>query len=245
MNSKPQAKSWIIPQNAQQTQRSSSRGTRSRYTIAHEAYYKKVRGILQIDLKQNKRVTWTPLENTRNDITRLVIGGENITDTDKASMANKGKELIMIKDRGSGSQYVFAFKGTDNDKRRDLFLDILTHSTDEFYKIKYNSVSTLDKKKIMLLIRDDYLKILFDEIVSRRGLFQLDEFWVLVKKMYPEKITFSFVDNLIQPSRSDELDLKFRPIKMTYEIKKRILDSYDNVKKLYDFNKGKKQNENT
>ena len=241
MNSKPQAKSWITPQNSQQNQRSSSRSSRSRYTIAYEAYYKKVRGILQVELKQNKRITWTPIENTRNDITRFIIGGENIS-TEIASMENKGKELIMITDKGSGSKYVFAFKGNDNDKKRDLFYYLLTKSADESYKNEYNSVSTLEKKKIMLLIRDDYLKILFDEIVSKRGLFQLEEFWVLVKKMYPEKITFSFVDNLIQPSRSDELDMDFRPI-INYEIKNRILNSYDNVKKLYEFYKEKKVKE--
>ena len=241
MNSMPQAKSWITPQNSQQSQRSSSRGSRSRYTIAYEAYYKKVRGILQVELKQNKRITWTPIENTRNDITRFIIGGENIS-TEVASMGNKGKELIMITDKGTGSKYVFAFKGNDNEKKRNLFSNLLTKSADESYKIEYNSVSTLEKKKIMLLIRDDYLKILFDEIVSKRGLFQLEEFWVLVKKMYPEKITFSFVDNLIQSSRSDELDMEFRPL-INYEIKNRILNSYDNVKKLYEFYKEKKMKE--
>ena len=134
---------------------------------------------------------------------------------------------------------MFAFKENDNEKKRNLFSNLLTKSADESYKIEYNSVSTLEKKKIMLLIRDDYLKILFDEIVSKRGLFQLEEFWVLVKKMYPEKITFSFVDNLIQSSRSDELDMEFRPL-INYEIKNRILNSYDNVKKLYEFYKEKK-----
>lgn len=243
---KPQSKAWsTAPVNQQNTtHQRSSRSIRSRPTIANEAYYKKVRGILQIDLKQNKKIFWFPLETPSNpEIGKLSINGESIVEVDKAQ--NKDRELIYIKEKAPDNEYIFSFKGEGNSKIRDLFYDILTFSIDEFYKQEFNMISSIEKKKLILLLHDDYLKFLFDEIVRKREIIKLDDFWVLAKKFYPEKITFSLFENQIQPSRSDELDLKVRPMKMNYEIKKRILNSYDNVKKLYEFYIGKKQQEKT
>ena len=55
---KPQSKTWstVPPSQPNATHQRPSRSIRSRSTIASEAFYKKVRGILQIDLKQNKKL---------------------------------------------------------------------------------------------------------------------------------------------------------------------------------------------
>ena len=243
---KPQPKTWSTVPASQPnaTHQRTSRSIRSRSTIASEAFYKKVRGILQIDLKQNKKLVWSPLETPSNpEIGKLTINGDSIVEVDKAQ--NKDRELIYIKEKAPDNEYIFSFKGEGNSKIRDLFYDILTFSIDDFYKQEFNMISSIDKQKLILLLHDDYLKFLFDEIVRKREIIKLDDFWILAKKFYPEKITFSLFENQIQPSRSDELDLKVRPMKMNYEIKKRLLNSYDSVKKLYEFYIGKKQQEKT
>lgn len=207
---------------------------RSKYVISYPAYHKKEKGIIELNL-MTKQLTWKPDDiNSHNLI--VTIPSDNIAQTKKDSKDDR--ELLFIKQKND-SINVFAFRGPNNVQHREQVFDMLIMSPDQFYEHEFKSLSPIDKKRILLLIKDDYLKLLFDEIASKREIIQLEDFWAFVKKMYPEKITFPLMEQPIQSSRNDELSLikipKY-PIQFDWSVKNRLLSSYDDVKKLFEYN---------
>lgn len=205
---------------------------RSKYVISYPAYTKKEKGT--IELQMAKQLTWKPDNNSHNPV--IMIPCDNIAQTKKDSKDDR--ELLFIKQKNDLIN-VFAFRGTNNFQHREQLYDMLNMSPDQFYEHEFKWLSQIEKKRILLLIEDDYLKLLFEEITNRREIIPLEDFWAFVSKMYPEKMSFSLMNQPIQPSRYDELSLIKNPrypIQIDWSVKSRLLASYDDIRKLFQYN---------
>jgi hypothetical protein len=111
--------------------------------------------------------------------------------------------IRLIKD----DQYVFRFR---EEKDRDFLLNRINflYNTYHFYIYAFQHLTNLDKKKIKLIIENDYLSILFNELVCLNDIFDIDNFIKFIKKKYPNYIKFSIIENNIQISRDDEVNFK-------------------------------------
>ena len=147
--------------------------------------------------------------------------------------------IRLIKD----DQYVFRFR---EEKDRDFLLNRINflYNTYHFYIYAFQHLTNLDKKKIKLIIENDYLSILFNEIVCLNDIFDIDNFIKFIKKKYPNYIKFSIIENNIQISRDDEVNFKkkYNQILNKEKINK-LISSNSNLKILYNkFKKNEKIN---
>ena len=111
--------------------------------------------------------------------------------------------IRLIKD----DQYVFRFR---EEKDRDFLLNRLNflYNSYHFYIYAFQHLTNLEKKKIKLIIENDYLSFLFNELICLYDIFDIDNFIKFVKKKYPNYIKFSIIENNIQISRDDEVNFK-------------------------------------
>jgi hypothetical protein len=81
--------------------------------------------------------------------------------------------IRLIKD----DQYVFRFR---EEKDRDFLLNRINflYNTYHFYIYAFQHLTNLDKKKIKLIIENDYLSILFNELVCLNDIFDIDNFYL-------------------------------------------------------------------
>ena len=147
--------------------------------------------------------------------------------------------IRLIKD----DQYVFRFR---EEKDRDFLLNRINflYNTYHFYIYAFQHLTNLDKKKIKLIIENDYLSILFNELVCLNDIFDIDNFIKFIKKKYPNYIKFSIIENNIQISRDDEVNFKkkYNQILNKEKINK-LISSNSNLKILYNkFKKNEKIN---
>ena len=163
-----------------------------------------------------------------------VIQARNLTDTN-----DDDKYLLFIK-LLKDEKYVFRFK---EEKDRDFLLNRLNflYNSYHFYIYAFQHLTNLEKKKIKLIIENDYLSFLFNELICLYDIFDIDNFIKFVKKKYPNYIKFSIIENNIQISRDDEVNFKkkYNQILNKEKINK-LISSNSNLKFLY--NKFKKKN---
>jgi hypothetical protein len=166
-----------------------------------------------------------------------VIQARNLTDTN-----DDDKYLLFIK-LLKDEKYVFRFK---EEKDRDFLLNRLNflYNSYHFYIYAFQHLTNLDKKKIKLIIENDYLSILFNELVCLNDIFDIDNFIKFIKKKYPNYIKFSIIENNIKISRDDEVNFKkkYNQILNKEKINK-LISSNSNLKILYNkFKKNEKIN---
>lgn len=199
--------------------------------LEFDAYRKKKKGILKIDIK-TKDVEWIHLEGNQ----RVQILGNNFLDVKTISEDNR--EVINIIDKNQKNN-IFSVYGENRKNVSMTIYQVLKTSYEKFCKEQFKRFSIINQKRISLFLKDNYLKKLFNKISNKKNrnqieILKLDEFWNFVRKKYPNKLLFSLIENKIQSSRYDELDLKISPIKFNYYIKNRLLGNYSGLKIILD-----------
>ena len=208
---------------------------KKRHCLEFDVYRKKKRGILKID-KKTKDIEWiSSEENNRN---KIVILGKNFIDVITKSKDEENREVINIIDK-INNYNIFSVYGENRKNIAMTISQVLKTTYEVFFEEQFKKLSNVNKKRIILLLKDNYLKKLFNKISNKNNrnqieILKVDDFWNFIRKKYPNKLLFSLIENKIQSARLDELELKISPIKFNNYIKKRIIDNYSGVKIIFE-----------
>jgi len=209
-------------------------GEEEKHMIIHEASHRDIKGIIKIDEK-SKDIEWIS-KDPNSKTQKITIEGKKII---KVQTHEEIKREIMRIVNKNNEKYIFSFHNEDRRHIIRIIYEVLTRKYEDFLEHQYKNLSFINQRRITLLLTDNYLKKLFNKISNKKTsnqikILKLDDFWNFIKKKYPNKLLFSLIDNKIQSSRADELELKISPIKFNFYIKKRILDNYSGVKIIFE-----------
>ena len=208
-------------------------GEEEKHMIIHEASHRDIKGIIKIDEK-SKDIEWIS-KDPNSKTQKITIEGKKII---KVQTHEEIKREIMRIVNKNNEKYIFSFHNEDRRHIIRIIYEVLTRKYEDFLEHQYKNLSLINQRRITLLLTDNYLKKLFNKISNKKTnqieILKLDDFWNFIKKKYPNKLLFSLIDNKIQSSRTDELELKIFPIKFNFYIKKRILDNYSGVKIIFE-----------
>ncbi len=220
-----------------------SRNEVGKHMIIHEASHRDIKGIIKINEK-TRDIEWIS-KDPNSKTQKITIEGKKII---KVQTHEEIKREIMRIVNKNNEGYIFSFHNEDRKNIMRIIYEVLTRKYEDFLEHQYKNLSLINQRRITLLLTDNYLKKLFNKISNKKTnqieILKLDDFWNFIKKKYPNKLLFSLIDNKIQSSRTDELELKIFPIKFNFYIKKRILDNYSGVKKIFEDGITMNQSEN-
>jgi hypothetical protein len=136
---------------------------------------------------------------------------------------------------------------------RNKFFDLINKKDQEYEKI-FKNMTTLEKKRLIFILNDDYLSFIHDELVMKRNILMKDEFLNFIRRKYTQKLTFLNCIQTIQMSSnililllgSDELLLVTNPIRNRFDgkIKKMFLLANDDLHLIYENIKNTRNEEN-
>ena len=212
------------------------------HMIIHEASHRDIKGIIKIDEK-SRDIEWKS-KDPNSKTKEITIDGKKII---KVQTHEEIKREIMRIVNKNNEAFIFSFHNEDRKSIIRKIHEVLTKKYEDILEDQYKNLSLINQRRITLLLTDNYLKKLFNKISNKKTsqieILKLDDFWSFVKKKYPNKLLFSLIDNKIQSSRVDELELKTFPIKFNFFIKKRLLDNYSGVKIIFEDGITKNQSE--
>ena len=151
---------------------------KKRHCLEFDAYRKKKRGILKID-KKTKDIEWiSSEENNRN---KIVILGKNFIDVITKSKDEENREVINIIDK-INNYNIFSVYGENRKNIAMTISQVLKTTYEVFFEEQFKKLSNVNKKRIILLLKDNYLKKLFNKISNKNNrnqieILKVDDFW--------------------------------------------------------------------